>query len=161
MNGNEYKYDQLSIAAPPTSSALVVIYASETSHIPAWGKGEVAIQPFDQGSAGGYVEAMLPKTLAYRPDFFARSSIDGTFPPWEVHNRSSRPTVIQKGQKLGQWTAAVIANDQITPNKTPSSLLLVYSHYRSRVSSSTRPPIRLAFKGTLATVVQMFLDEQI
>ena len=65
MNGNEYKYDQLSIAAPPTSSALVVIYASETSYIPAWGKGEVAIQPFDQGSAGGYVEAMLPKTLAY------------------------------------------------------------------------------------------------
>lgn len=53
MNGNKYRYNQLCIPAPPSSSALVVIYASETSHIPAGGKGEVAIQPFNQGGYGG------------------------------------------------------------------------------------------------------------
>lgn len=38
MKGNKYNYSQLNITAHLTSSDLVTIYASETSHITAWGK---------------------------------------------------------------------------------------------------------------------------
>lgn len=65
MNGNEDNYDQLSIPAPLSSSALVTIYTRETSHISARGKEEVVIQPFDQEGVGGYVEDTLPNSLAY------------------------------------------------------------------------------------------------
>lgn len=54
INRNEYKYDQISILAPLPSSALVTIYASKTSNIPAWMKGKLVIQLFDQGDVGGY-----------------------------------------------------------------------------------------------------------
>lgn len=81
MNGRKITHDQIIIPAPSSSSALMTIYASETSHNHAWGKGKLAIQPFVQGGVVVYVEAALPKTLVYSPDFILKSSINGTLPP--------------------------------------------------------------------------------
>ena len=138
VNGNDYRYDQLTIPAPPTDCSLVTIYAESAATIPPWETVPVSIQPFEQGAYGGYVSTELPAKTHCTAPLYTDSKVDGLLPPLIVQNRSDRPITIQRGEKVGTWTAAVLAEPHLVPNKDTFQLL--YVHPSGRLGEDTRVP---------------------
>ena len=63
----------------------------------------------------------LPAKTHCTAPLYINSKVDGLLPPLVVQNRSDRLITIQRGEKVGTWTAAVLAEPHLVPNKDTSN----------------------------------------